>query len=210
MTATRMSPAAVRRTALAALSLALIAAPAFAAPVNLPPVTKVKLKNGLTVLVMSTHRLPLVDLRLVLRAGSVNDPAGKEGLAGLTADLLTQGAGARSAQQIAEDIAFVGGSLQGSASSEQMAVTCEVLKKDLTTGLGMFHDVIVSPAFPSEEFARRKDEALGSIVADRDDPSEVANKSLLPFLLGDSPLAHPVTGWEKSVRSIVREDVVAY
>src|SRR5262249_55231288 len=109
------APRASRRGfVLGAAALLLAADLALAAPVQLPPVTRAKLKNGLTVLVLPTRRLPLVDLRLVSRAGAVNDPAGKEGVASLTADLLTQGAGPRNAQQIAEDIAFVGGTLEAS------------------------------------------------------------------------------------------------
>jgi zinc protease len=197
---------------LAPLVAGLLAAPreGAAAPVHLAPVTRVRLKNGLTVLIMPTRRLPLVDFRLVARAGSVHDPAGREGCAGLTADLLTQGAGARGAKQIAEDIAFIGGSLDASSGAEQMVVTCEVLRKDLATGLEMFHDVIVRPTFPAEEFARKKDEALGGIASDRDDPSAVADRSVLPFVMGDHPLGHPVSGWEKSVKTITRDDVIAY
>ena len=205
-------PRGARRAALAlALAVPLLAAgAAFAAPVQLPPVTRIKLKNGLTVLVLPSHRLPLVDLRLVARAGAVNDPAGKEGVASLTADLLTQGAGPRSAQQVAEDIAFVGGSLDASCGAEQLVVTCEVLRKDWTTGLDLFHDVIVTPSFPAEEFARKKDEALGAIASDRDDPSTVADKAILPFVLGASRLAHPVQGLANTVPSISRDDVVAF
>ena len=198
-------------SALMAAALSSPAArPAAAAPVHLAPVTRVKLKNGLTVLVMPTRRLPLVDMRLVARAGAVNDPAGKEGLASLTADLVTQGAGKRNARQFAEDIAFVGGSLDAGVGAEQFVVTCEVLKKDLGTGLELFHDAIAAPAFPAEEFARKKDEALGSIASERDDPSSVADVALLPFALGSSPLAHPAVGWEKSVQTLTREDVLAF
>jgi zinc protease len=197
-------------TTAVALPALLLAAAAVAAPVQLPPLTRAKLKNGLSVLIMPTHRLPLVDLRLVARAGAVNDPPGKEGLASLTADLLTQGAGPRNAQQIAEDIAFVGGSLEAGTGAEQFVVTCEVLKKDLDTGLELFGDVIAAPNFPAEEFARKRDEAVGSIASERDEPSAVADKSLLPFLLGASRLAHPPIGWEKTVQALTRDDVVAY
>jgi len=192
------------------LALIRCAVPAAAAPVALPQVTRVTLKNGLVVIISPTHRLPLVDFRLVARAGSSSDPPGKEGVAGLTADLLTQGAGARSARQLAEDIAFIGGALEAEAGPEQFVVTCEVLKKDLPAGLGLFHDVLVTPAFPAEEFARKKDEALSAIAASADDPSAVADRALLPFLLGSGPLAHPVSGWEKSVTSLTREDVTAF
>ena len=200
-----------RLTPAAAIAAAwLLPAAAGAAPLQLPPVTRVTLKNGLTVLVMPTHRLPLVDFRLVSRAGAAYDPAGKEGLASLLSDLLTQGAGARSAKQIAEDIAFVGGSLQAGTGSERLIVTCEVLRKDFATGLELFHDVIVSPTFPAEEFARKKDEALAGIAAAKDDPSSVASNMMLPFLMSGNPLGHPVAGWERSVKALTRDDVVAF
>jgi zinc protease len=194
---------------LAVLAVAALAA-APASAFELPARTRTTLKNGLTVVVMPTNRLPLVDFRLVARAGAVHDPAGREGLASLTADLLTQGAGKRTATQIAEDIAFVGGELQATASSEQLVVTCEVLTKDFATGLEMFRDVIVSPTFAAEEFGRKKEEAIGAIASSKDDPGTVANNALLPFLMGESPLAHPPLGWEKSVSAITRDDVVAF
>jgi zinc protease len=198
----------IETAAMAALAL-LVALPA-AASTKLPAYTKTTLKNGLTVFIMPTQRLPLVDFRLVARAGSVNDPSGKEGLASLTADLLTQGAGARNAQQVAEDIAFVGGELGASAGSEQVIVTCEVLKKDFATGLEMFRDVIMSPTFPAEEFERKKSEAIGAIAANKDDPGTVANDQLLPFMMGNSALGHPPIGWESAVQGLTRDDVVGF
>jgi zinc protease len=194
----------------AVLAMAVVAGPAPAAPLQLPAHSRTTLKNGLVVYVMPTRRLPLVDFRLLVRAGSVNDPAGKEGLAGLTTDLLTQGAGARSAQQIAEEIAFVGGSLEADAGVEQVVATCEVLKKDFGVGLELLHDVAVNPTFEPAEFARKKDEALGNIASQKDDPGTVANQALGPFLLGDSPLSHPTIGWEKSVEALTREDVTGF
>lgn len=189
---------------------AAIPAAAVAAPVHLPAYPRTTLKNGMVVYIMPTRRLPLVTLRLVVRAGSVNDPAGKEGLASLTADLLTQGAGPRNARQIAEDIAFVGGTLEASAGLEQVVVECEVLRKDFPLGLELLHDVTVRPTFPAEEFARRKDEALGAIVARKDDPETVADDALGPLVFGKSPLAHPALGWEASVDSLEPADVAAF
>ena len=198
-------------TLLAAADPALVArGGAHAGTLRLPPVRKVTLPNGLTVFVMPSHRVPLVDFRLVARAGSANDPPGKEGLASLTASLLTQGAGKRGAKQIAEDIAFVGGTLEAGAAAEEFTVTCDVMAKDVETGLELFRDVIVSPTFPADEFGRKKAEALGDLASEKDDPGTVANRELGPFLLGQSPLAHPVDGWAKSITSIGRGDVVAF
>jgi zinc protease len=198
------------RLLLPALVAAVLCAPAGAGTLTLPVVGKAKLRNGLTVFVMPTKRLPLVDLRLVARAGSVNDPPGKEGLASLTADLVTEGAGGRTAKQIAEEVAFVGGTLDASAATEPFVVAAEALDKDFDTILGLFHDVIVSPAFPGEEFLRKRDEKLGDLASMRNDPGAIANHELGPFLLGESPLAHPPAGWESSLRALTREDVAAF
>jgi zinc protease len=140
----------------------------------------------------------------------VYDPTGKEGVASLTASMLTQGAGTRTAQQIAEDIAFVGGTLEADADAEGLDVECEVLRKDFDTGLALFHDVIVAPAFPADEFDRRKQETLGGLASDKDDPGTVADRALLPFLYGASPLAHPSDGTEAAVSKLTRDDVVAF
>jgi zinc protease len=198
--------------ALAALAATVACAsrPAGAVPVTLPAATHVTLKSGLRVIVLPTHRVPLVDFRLVAAAGSVNDPAGHEGVASLTADLMTQGAGPRNARQLAEDIAFVGGTLDAEVGPEQLVVTCEVLPKDFAIGLDLFRDVIAAPTFPPEEFARKKDEALGAIASSKDDASEVAERALLPYLFGTNSFGHPVSGWEKSVTALGRDDVVAF
>jgi len=210
MIRTALGPA-TRAAALGALLAAtLLALPGVASAVALPPVTRTTLKNGLTVLVMPTSRLPLVDFVLQVRAGSVSDPAGKEGLADLTGELITQGAGLRTAQQIAEDIAFVGGSLEAGVGEERIGVSCEVLKKDFATGLELLRDVVVRPGFPAEEFERKKAEALGAIESAKDEPSAIADRELLPWLLGSHPLGHPVLGWEASVKSLTRDDVVGF
>jgi len=174
------------------------------------PVTRVTLKNGLSVTVVPSKRLPLVDLRLTARAGSAYDPAGKEGLARLTAELLTQGAGKRSAQDVAEAIEFVGGSLSASAGTEQFAVALEVLTKDLDTGLELFRDVVATPAFSAEEFARKREETLGQIASDKSEPSVIADQTFARAIWGDSPLAHPLIGTEASVHALTRDDVASF
>ncbi|MFN8589074.1 MAG: pitrilysin family protein [Candidatus Eisenbacteria bacterium] len=198
----------LRSILFAALALAVCAPAAFAKPAA--ALVRAKLPNGLTVLVQPSPRLPVVSFRLVARAGSVYDPAGKEGLARMTSELLTQGAGTRDAQQVADDIEFVGGSLEASSRAEQFTVSCGVLKKDFATGLGLFHDVIVKPAFAAEEFDRKREEALGVIASNRSEPSVIAEQAFAAYLWGESPLAHPAIGTESSVKALTRDDVAAF
>ena len=205
-----MTPRPARAVAWGALLGGILAGSASAAPLHLPPVVKARLANGLRVYVVATGRIPLVDFRLVVRAGSVDDPPGKDGLASLTADLIDQGAGARDAQHVAEDIAFVGSSLEAEADVERTVVTCEVLKKDFETGLGMFRDVVVSPQFADAEIERQRGEALAEIASRTNDPAVVADVALGPFLLGQSRLAHPTLGYEASVKTLTRDDIVGF
>ncbi len=153
----------IRALPLAALLLLTNALAAPARAGGLPEPVRATLPNGLSVLVVPTSRLPLVDFRLVVRAGSVNDPAGREGVARLTAELLTQGAGKRTAKQLADDIEFVGGSLNASAGAEQLVVSGEVLKKDLALGLELFRDVIVLP-WVAEHFSVTRDAGERAIL----------------------------------------------
>src|SRR5439155_21639282 len=82
--------------------------------------------------------------------------------------------------------------------------------KDFAVGLELLRDVTLAPTFPAEEVTRKRDETLGAIASQRDDPGTVANQELGPFLLGASPLAHPSIGWEKPVATLTRNDVVAF
>lgn len=197
-------------TLLATAALLAALAPAAAAAPAAPAAVRATLPNGLTVILQPSSRLPLVDFQVVVRAGAVNDPVGKDGLAHLTAELLTQGAGKRSAKQLADDIEFVGGDLTASAGAEAFTVSCEVLRKDYATGLELFRDCIVSPTFAAEEFSRKQDEALGEIASNRNEPSVIAEQAFNEYLWGPSPLGRPAIGREKSVRALVREDVADF
>src|SRR5829696_7775448 len=83
-----------------------------AAPtVNLPPIQKRMLSNGLPVWIVEAHKVPLVQVNLVIQAGSGDDPAGKFGVANLAAAMLDEGAGSRSSLEIADAIDYLGADL---------------------------------------------------------------------------------------------------
>src|SRR5262249_51695384 len=98
--------AAVRSCSLLALVVVLSAAHASAQSIHLPPHEKVVLKNGLTVLLLEKHGVPIVDFYAVVKTGSTADPAGQEGLAAVTAGLLRKGTRSRTAQQFSADLDF--------------------------------------------------------------------------------------------------------
>ena len=92
--------------------------PLQAREVTFPPYEITSLKNGLQVVVVQHHEQPVVTLRLLVRAGGAQDPPRKQGVAALAAALLDQGAGSRSAAQIADAIDTIGGALSTGAGSD--------------------------------------------------------------------------------------------
>jgi zinc protease len=183
---------------------------ALSSEVKLPPITEDTLSNGLVVVAVENHELPTVSMRLVVRAGSANDPAGKAGLANFTADMLRKGTERRSATQISEEIDFVGGSLGASADRDAINVSCGILRKHLTVGLDLLADIVLHPVFDTTEVERLRNQTLSAIVQSRDDPNSLVVKGFNEFLFGEHPYGHPVIGTEASVAAIGRAEIAKF
>jgi zinc protease len=166
--------------------------------------------NGLVVLLVERHALPAVQVQLLVKTGAVADPVGKAGLAALTAKLLDRGAATRSANEIADAIDFIGGSLAAHADDDFSAVTLTTLKKDLPTALGVMADVVLRPSFPAAEVERARRETLSEILAAKEDPEAVAEQAFAPLVFGAHPYRNPVLGLETTVPALTREEVVAF
>src|SRR5688500_2135234 len=105
---------------------AQIPEPGPARSVNIPAVQERKLKNGLTVAVIEKKSVPIVTAQLLVRTGAYAEPAEKAGLANLTGSLLTKGTKTRTAEQIAEEMEFLGGSIDSGAGWNSSSVTMSV------------------------------------------------------------------------------------
>jgi zinc protease len=178
--------------------------------IKLPPIEKTTLDNGLKVIVIEHHELPVVAFRLVFKSGAAFDPSGKAGQADLTAGLLRKGTKTRTATQIAEEIDFVGGSLGAGSSRDATYANCKVLKKHFDVGLDLLSDIILNPAFADEEIERLRKQTLAAIKQQKDDPGAVADKRYREFLFGDHPYGQPSEGTETSVAALTRDDIVSF
>src|SRR6202035_4142560 len=116
---------------------------AAAQTLHLPPHEKVVLKNGLTVLLLEKHGVPLVNLYALVKTGSAADPAGEDGVASVTAGLLRKGTKKRTAQQFAADLDYIGGEFEAEAGPDFTAIGAEFLTKDLARGLDLFSDALL-------------------------------------------------------------------
>ncbi len=181
-----------------------------AAAFQLPPVSARVLPNGLTVLAVEYHELPIVIFHLLVQGGAAYDPAEKEGVAELTADLIRQGTQHRGAEELAREIEFLGGSIGGDAGYDFSSVSAEFLRKDMDQALDLFTDVVLHPAFRADEFRREQGLALAGIVASRESPAAIADRCFQAFLYGHHPYGHPTEGTEASVRRLTAADAHAF
>jgi len=179
-------------------------------PVNFPPYEVKTLPNGLKVVLVSHHEQPAVSVRMIVRAGAAMDPKGKLGLAMLTAALLDQGAGARTAEQIADTIDFVGGILGTGAGTDLTYVRTIVMKDSLMLGLQLMADVVRRPAFAPEEIERQRQQALSSLKVAAEDPDNLAGQVIDRLIYGFHPYGLPGSGTAESLTSLVRQDFVDF
>ncbi len=199
------------------------AAQSVAAPVSLPhappapgpivspapprPATRV-LVNGLKVIVARTSALPIVTAELAVRSGATSDPAGLAGLQGLTTLLLTQGAGRRTAPEIAADIEALGGSLESAGGTDGSQIVLTVLADQLGAAMPILADVARRPTFAPAELDRLRGQRLDELAVQMDEPGALARLALRPLVFGASPYGHNPSGTPASLRRIDRAAVV--
>ena len=188
------------------LVLAAAASPAGAAPIAHREV----LPNGIVLLVAERPDVPIVAVRVFLKAGSVFDPADKGGLANLTGTLLTRGTAKRSGAQLDDAIEFVGGSLEAGAGRDGLNVSLSVLKRDLGLGLELLAEVVTSPTFPESELTRKIAQIQAAIKRSEEDPNTVAARALSRLVYPSHPYGRPVEGTIESVGKLTRDDVVGF
>jgi len=168
------------------------------------------LENGLTLLTVERHNLPMVIVNVGIKAGSVLEPPDKAGLSNLTAVLLKSGTRNRTAEQIDEEIEFVGGELGASGGYDYITVNLTILRKDIALGLDLLSDIILNPVFPDKEIEKKIRLIKGDLRASEDDPGFVASKTFMKEVFGDHPYGRLVMGSEESLDRIKRADIVDF
>jgi len=154
------------------------------AALKLPAIHKQKLSNGLPVWVVELHKVPVAQVNLVSFSGTANDPPGKYGLASFTAALLEEGAGSRSALEIADAIDYLGADLGATASIDASAVRLHVPVARLADALPLMADVALRPTFPKDELERQRLQRLTSLLQGRDEPATISAVAFSRVLYG--------------------------
>lgn len=186
--------------------------PALPAPPPYTPPVPVAYEraNGMTVWLVERHALPIVSMQIVVPAGASRDPAGKGGLAAVTANMLDEGAGARGALEIARDVDRLGATLHTGAYADYAYAQLTTLKKNLAPAAAILGDVVGKPTFSAVEYKRVKDLWLNELVARQSEPQAVADVVSLRQVFGEQPYGHPTTGTTKSAAKVTLDDVKAF
>jgi len=180
------------------------------ADVKLPPVTEYTLANGLKVMLVEDHTLPLVKGRLMLRAGSVFDPAEKAGLSGITFEVLRTGGTAQKAGDAVDEFlesraAFI----EAAGGEESGSVSFNCLAQNFAEVFPLYAEFILTPGFREDKLTLSKDQAKSGISRRNDEPQSIAFREFQRLLLGKD---HPYARLSEyaTVDAITRDDCVAF
>ncbi len=177
----------------------------------LPPIITRKLGNGLSLMVVEQHELPVADFIMLVRTGGEADPSRLGGLASLTADMLDEGTRTRNALQIADQTAFLGADLSTSSGWDRSVVSLHTTTAQLDSALALFADVVLNPAFPETELARVQKERLTSLLQLEDYGPAIADRVFEKVVFGShNPYGHPLSGTRESVAGVTRSDVSSF
>ncbi len=151
---------------------------------KLPAVQQFQLSNGLKVVLMEKHDVPLIQLNVVVKMGSVNDPENKVGLSNLTMDMLDEGAAGKSSLELADEIDFLGARITTNSSAHISGINLHTPLSKFDDALKIMSDIVLRPDFPQKELERKKKERLTSLMQMHDQPTAIASAAFNQLLFG--------------------------
>ncbi|MEO8255846.1 MAG: pitrilysin family protein [Acidobacteriota bacterium] len=184
--------------------------PGAARPFRFPAIAKSVLPSGLRVWSVRHAAVPVVTCVILLQRGSAGDPVGKEGLAALTADMLDEGSGDRTAIGLHEDLARIGAQFDTDIGADAAHATITTLARFTERGLGLLADMVARPALTDADFQRVRQLRLHRLTQLRDVPGAVADRTFVRLLYAEHPYGHTPMGNEKALAALTIDDVRAF
>ncbi len=188
-------------------------APGSAMSLNLPPMQKAALSNGLKIVLAERHTAPVVNFSLLVESGYAADPADARGTCSFAQRMLEEGTPTRDSLKIGEELESLSADFSAGADLDYASVNLNALKINMDKALGIYADLILHPAFPQKEFARLQKDRLAAIQREKVTPNSMAMRVVPTLLYGKG---HPYTaafigtGTESSVSKMTREDLAKF
>lgn len=160
-------------------------------PFKLPAAREIKLDNGLTLVLIEDHRSPMVSIRVgipqELTGGDVAELTNRIALAEATAELVTEGAGSRTSEQLSREIEMLGGRISSSANDDFAEVAALVVAENAERMMDLLGDVLLRPSFPENEVALYKRNRIQNLVVQRQEPSFLVGEQFDRAIFGSHP-----------------------
>ena len=170
-------------------------------------IQKFELSNGLRLLVREDPRLPLVAMGAVFRGGLLAENPQDNGITHLMAKVLLKGTKTRTAEQIANEIEAVGGSISSESGNNSFRVSVDVMKPDLKLGVDLLSDVLLDATMPEKAIAREKEIQIGAIQQEEEQLTTVARNIMRQALFQQHPYALRSSGSVDSVQRLTQKDL---
>lgn len=183
-------------------------APAQPRSAAIPKPVERTLPNGLRVIVVERKNVPLVTASLMIKSGGEVDPQNLAGAADMTAELLTKGTKTRTATQIAQEIEFLGGSIESGAAWDFSSVTFRVMSDKLDKAMAIAADTVRNPTFAQEEIDRYKAQILDELSVNLKQPGTLASYVTNRVVFGDKQYSHPLGGTPETINRITQADLL--
>jgi zinc protease len=193
--------------------MAATPAPSVAPSFTPPTIERAKLSNGIDVLLVEKHNLPLVQVNLVVKGGWSADPVSRLGTGSLTAELLDEGTKSKTALQISEAFRDLGANFSTESDLDACEVHLNALKTKLDPALALMADVVLHPTFPADELERQRKIYLGRVQEESKEPFSVVQNTFFKTVYGpEHPYGQPITGTGTvaTLNAITRQDLVDY
>ena len=181
-----------------------------AKPISAGEVQKFELSNGLRLLVREDTRLPLVAMGAIFRGGLLAETPQTNGITRLMAKVLLKGTKTRTAEQIADQIEAVGGSISSEASNNSFNVSLGVTKPDVKLGVELLSDVLLNATMPEKAIAREKEIQIAAIKQEEEQLTTVARNILRQALFTRHPYALRVNGSVDSVQGLNQKNLLEF
>ncbi|MBX2997861.1 MAG: insulinase family protein [Caldilineaceae bacterium] len=173
-------------------------------------VYRAQLENGITVLVRHNPAAPVVVLDGFLPAGSIHEPAGKAGLSGFTASMLTRGSERYDFDTFNEIVESVGASVSAGGGTHVTSFSTESLSEDFPQMLTLLADILRHPVFPAEQVERVRGQRLVRLQEREQSTRSVASRRFSEAIYGDHPYGVPNAGYPETISAISREEMVDF
>lgn len=183
---------------------------AFAIPAHAFDIEPVAGETGVEAWLVSEDAVPIIALDVLFHAGSHLDPKGKEGVADLTAGLMTEGAGPYDSQAFAARLRDLNVALSVSAGRDTVQVQMRTLSENADEAFELVRLALTEPRFDPEDVARVRAQALAGLARDEEDPDTVAYRTFFTQAFGNHPYATATSGTPESVAAIDVDDMRAY